>query len=252
MTAVPSACSGDINAGVPRITPSTVFIWSMSSAYLANPKSVTRNWPGIPDVSVTDGSVSASEYGYDLHADDQSVAVAGTALVLPRVAEPRTQRYVQIVDSQSGNRLVTSIEFLSPGNKTGEGRNAFRKKQDLLIDGDVNVVEIDLVRAGEWSISVPIQYVPPKHRGLYRAVVVRATEALDCEYYPIPIYAPLPTLKIPLRPTDDDVALELQPLLKMAYQNGAYAETLDYLGEPQKALPDDVREWTMRLVKKQG
>ena len=31
--------------------------------------------------------------------------------------EPATQRYIQIIDVQTGNRVVTTIELISPSNK---------------------------------------------------------------------------------------------------------------------------------------
>lgn len=139
------------------------------------------------------------------------------AVKLPRLIEPPTLRRVQIVDTQTGNRVVTSIEFLSPANKSGRGLASIRKKQQEFLDGGVNLVEIDLVRSGDWAISISLELVPPKLRGIYRALVVRAAEQVDCEYYPIPLTSPLPKIKVPLRPTDADVILELQPLLELAY-----------------------------------
>ena len=68
-----------------------------------------------------------------------------------------------------------------------------------------------------------------------------------CEYYPIPLTAPLPKLKIPLRPTDADIVFELQPLLEAVYTNGGYADDIDYNKSPhlplQKIVADRVSNW---------
>ena len=68
-----------------------------------------------------------------------------------------------------------------------------------------------------------------------------------CEYYPIPLTAPLPKLKIPLRPTDADIVFELQPLLEAVYTNGGYADDIDYNKSPHLPLPkivaDRVSNW---------
>ena len=79
----------------------------------------------VPDVVVTEPfRISASE-------QEGSVAVITEteAVLLPRYVEPPTLRRVQIIDTQNGNRVVTSIEFLSPANKVGRGLELYRKKQ---------------------------------------------------------------------------------------------------------------------------
>lgn len=201
----------------------------------------------VPDDVVTEPfKLSTSE-------QESSVAVITEteAVLLPRDVEPPTLRRVQIIDTQNGNRVVTSIEFLSPANKIGRGLELYRKKQREMIDGKVNLVEIDLVRTGDWAVAVDVGYVPVRLRGLYRAAVVRAVRTDQCEYYPIPLTASLPKLKIPLRPSDADVVLELQPLLEAAYTNGGYADDIDYSKSPLLPLPKIVADWTSDWLKQQ-
>ena len=200
----------------------------------------------IPDVIVTEPfRISTSE-----HEGSVAVMTETEAVLLPRDVEPPTLRRIQIIDTQSGNRVVTSIEFLSPANKIGRGLELYRKKQREMIAGAVNLVEIDLVRTGDWVVAVDVGYVPVKLRGIYRATVVRATRTDQCEYYPIPLTAPLPKLKIPLRPTDSDVVLDLQPLIEAAYTNGGYADDIDYNKSPLLPLPKVVADWVSDWLKK--
>ena len=61
-------------------------------------------------------------------------ASGGIALAEPLVLripeEMRAQRSIRIVDTRSGNRLVTAIEILSPSNKiSAQGRREYRQKQ---------------------------------------------------------------------------------------------------------------------------
>ena len=119
-----------------------------------------------------------------------------------------------------------------------------------MIEGAVNLVEIDLVRTGDWAVAVDIGHVPVKLRGIYRATVVRATRTDQCEYYPIPLTAPLPKIKIPLRPKDSDVVLELQPLIEAAYTNGGYSSDIDYSKSPLLPLPKVVADWVSDWLKK--
>ena len=76
---------------------------------------------------------------------------AGLALSNTAVAEPcvvalpselRTERHIEIIDRNSGNRVVTAIELLSPANKCkGPAREAYLRKQSEYIDGGVNLVD---------------------------------------------------------------------------------------------------------------
>ena len=194
----------------------------------------------VPDVVVTEPLQLAP-------AEQQgsvAVLVESDAVLLPRTVEPPTLRRIQIVDTQNGNRVVTSIEFLSPANKIGRGLELYLKKQREMIDGRVNLVEIDLVRIGDWAMAIDLGHVPVKLRGIYRASVVRAVRPDQCEYYPIPLTAQLPKLKIPLRATDADVILPLQPLLDAAYVNGSFGDDIDYSKPPRTPLPKVVAEWT--------
>jgi hypothetical protein len=82
----------------------------------------------IPDVSVVE---TGSEVR--LGAAGTSAAVAEPDLkpnpvILP--VEPTTKRHIEIVDFNSGDKVVTVIEVLSPANKVGEGRDRYVAKRD--------------------------------------------------------------------------------------------------------------------------
>ncbi len=47
----------------------------------------------------------------------------------------------------------------------------------------------------------------------------------------MPLREPLPSIKVPLRPTDADAVIDLQSLLAKAYRNGAY-DDIDYTRPP--------------------
>jgi hypothetical protein len=171
-------------------------------------------------------------------------------LVVPRESEPETLHRIEIVDTQTGHRIVTSIEFLSLANKVSEqGREQYRKKQQNLLAGRVNLVELDLLRAGKWVLAVPSGFVPKRCRGPYRIAVVRATRQDVAEVYPISFAEPLPTIRIPLRSDDKDVPLQLQPLVETAYVNGRYHEDLDYTKDPAPPLTGPDAAWADRLLR---
>lgn len=178
---------------------------------------------------------------------DQSAAATTMAiaepLVVPMQIEAETQRSLQIIDSSSGNRIVTAIEILSPANKLGEaGRQAYRRKQRDMLAGGVNLVEIDLLREGLYVMAVPARAVPRTHLAPYRICVVRASNPEWAEVYPTSLRQRLCTIKVPLRPADADVQLDLQSLIDRSYENGGY-EDIDYRIDPFPPLQGDDAVW---------
>jgi hypothetical protein len=178
-----------------------------------------------------------------------ATAVADDPLVVRRVEEPQTLRYIQVVDVTAGHRIVTSLEFLSLANKARKpGRQQYRRKQRKMLAGGVNLVEIDLLRAGKWVLAVPMEYAPPEYRQPYRISVVRADRPWLAEMYRVSLCAPLPTIRIPLRREDADVPLNLQTLIDAAYVNGRYADDLDYSKPPRPELTGPDAEWAERVL----
>jgi hypothetical protein len=59
-------------------------------------------------------------------------------------------------------------------------------------------------------------------------------------------------VKIPLRPTDADVLLDLQPLVDQCYRNGGYEGALNYNLEPDPPLLGADRDWADTLLREKG
>jgi hypothetical protein len=199
-----------------------------------------------PDVLVVE-EPAALEY-----APPATVVGAAEPRLITIPAESRTQRHLEIVDSNSGNRVVTAIEVLSPGNKTSEsGRRLYRNKQRDYIQGRVNLVEIDLIRAGQFILAVPESAVPDSCRATYMICVRRVVQSHRAELYPIPLRDPLPAIRIPLRPNDTDLLLQLQPLIEHCYQSGRY-DRIDYRQPLRPALDADDQPWADALLRERG
>jgi hypothetical protein len=163
--------------------------------------------------------------------------------------EPVTETFIEIREAGSGNRIITVIEFLSPTNKIpGEGQDLYRQKQKELRQAAVNLVEVDLVRAGASGFSVLAQQVPAHIRTPYKVVVRRGWEPLKAEFYPLPLREKLPGIRIPLRQTDRDVPLNLQAIIEQCYGNGRY-ETIDYQVEPNPPLTGEDALWADALLR---
>lgn len=179
-------------------------------------------------------------------ATNPSTTLAAVPVVVP-LSKPWTERWVEIRDTHS-NRLVTAIEFLSLGNKhSPRQREAFRKKQDALLSAGVNLVEIDLIRRGGWTITAPEDDVPDACAYPYRLCVLRAHAPLQAELYPAPLMSPLPAMSIPLRTDDADVALDLQALVNSAWDDGQY-DTINYALDPRPSFRPDDDAWIEHVI----
>jgi hypothetical protein len=203
-----------------------------------------------PDVRVVEHPPGAGLPG--TASPEGGVAVAEPLLV-PVLLEEVTQRSIRIIDTRSGNRVVTALEFLSPTNKSDViGRAAYEQKQLELRAAGVNLVEIDLLRAGPYVLSAAAQAVPLTHLVPYRIGVVRATQPRLAEMYRASLRERLPIIRIPLRETDPDARLDIQELIDKAYENGGYDAEIDYRVDPFPPLQGDDAAWADALLRQQG
>ena len=147
-----------------------------------------------------------------------AVATMEPILVEKYVGVPRS-RWVQIIDTSNGNRVVTVIEVLSPWNK-GSGRlnKEYCKKVRDYRDAGISLVELDLLRyppRGRLEITeadVPYDRLTP-----YMAVIQRGWKPTQWRIHPMPLRQQLPRIPIPLRQSDAEITLDLQPLIERVY-----------------------------------
>lgn len=141
--------------------------------------------------------------------------------------EPLTEFSIEIVDTKFGEKVITAIEVLSPENKrAGDGMVQFQKKQDEYRRARVSRIEIDLLREGRRTFDFPQRLLRPEQVKPYYVTVYRGHQPQQCEIYAIDLREPLPVIGVPLRATDADVALDLQPLIEHVYRTGRFP--IDY------------------------
>jgi Protein of unknown function (DUF4058) len=159
------------------------------------------------------------------------------------------ERRLEIQDAES-NRVITVIELLSPVNKnSAAGRAAYRKKQVEYIQGMVNLVEIDLLRCGEFVLAMPEEEWPRAHHAPYKICIRRVTRPAIAAGIGIQLRDKLPNIAIPLRPHDRDAVLELQPIIDDCYRDGRYY-TIDYDRPLDPPFSEDEQQWFKGLLKK--
>lgn len=201
----------------------------------------------FPDVHVTERMMGGDEQGGVAVAAETAVA---EPLVIEVEDEPLRQRSIEILDVETGERVVTCIEFLSPTNKRrGDGQKQYRQKQEECLEADVNLVEVDLTRAGERQFLVPMELIPATHRTTYQACIWRAAFPTRYEVYAMPLQARLPVIRVPLRPDDKDVVLDLQALVEQAYERGRY-DRIDYTRPLDPSLSGGDAEWVQEQLRK--
>ena len=165
--------------------------------------------------------------------------------ILVEVPEP-TPRWVEI--QTSTGKLVTVIEILSPANKTKTGREEFERKVRDLILGGVSVVEIDLIRGGRGARDVRQGNWPDEP---CQILVGRPWNRQVVEVYPCPLRDSLPVVGVPLRESDADATLDLQPLLDRCYEGGRYW-MLPYQEALSPALSESDFAWTQECLAAAG
>jgi hypothetical protein len=166
---------------------------------------------------------------------------------------PVRERYLEIRRPRS-HELITVIEVLSPTNKrTGKGRQQYEQKRLAIAETQTNLVEIDLLRAGE--------PMPLLHRGAplaramagdYRVVVSRGHLRHRADLYVISVRQALPTIPIPLREGEAEPQVDLQQVLNTVYDRGAYDMAVDYRLEPVSPLAPADAAWADRLLRERG
>ncbi len=206
-----------------------------------------RPRPIYPDVRVLERS------GKSRRIANGPVAVAtAEPLVIELPDEAETQAFIEIRERSLDSRLVTVIEMLSPSNKTpGPGQEQYLQKQHEVLEAGVSLVEIDLLREGDWILALARDWIEPAVQTCYGVVVRRGWRRTRAEYYPIALRQQLPTIKVPLRQTDTDVPLDLQALLDQTYENGGY-DDIDYTVDPQPPLHASDARWVDRVLRHTG
>ena len=203
-----------------------------------------------PDVAVTEQELRENGGATTTLAARPSAGTVTLPLTLPVASMAPNPRWVEIHEIE---RLVTVIEVLSPSNKRpGRDRKAYLEKQRRLVAGGINLVEIDLIRGGKTVSRLPDAALPEDHRTAYRACVYPARNAEVANFYRIPLRDPLPTLQVPLRPTDGPgVQLNLQAVIDQACRDGGLRDW-DYLEPLVPPLPAEDAAWAEERLRAAG
>jgi hypothetical protein len=161
------------------------------------------------------------------------------------------ETYLHIVDLQTGQRVVTVLEVVSPTNKyAGPGRDGYLAKQAEVRASDAHLVEIDLLRDGPHVLAVPERVARAVGPYDYFVSVNRAQgNRAGFQLYPRRLREPLPRFRCPLAPGDDDVVVNLQAVLERTYEFGGYQDVLRYDQPCDPPLSPEDQDWANGCIK---
>jgi hypothetical protein len=156
------------------------------------------------------------------------------------VEEEYRETFVEIYEADPEQRLVTSIEVLSPTNKRkgSPGWHEYLRKRQGLLLSDVNLVEVDLLRRGE---RMPMRDDWPDSP--YTLLVYRPNKERRCQVWEAHWRSPVPEIPVPLLKPDADLPLRLQPMIETTYQRSRYFRSIDYRKPLEPSLSPDEVAW---------
>lgn len=186
----------------------------------------------------------------DAQVSRPTVTRAATATE-PRIVtldQPLPMRHIEIIDAANSDQVITAIELLSLTNKKpGNDRKLDQAKQRSYVAAGINLVEIDLLRGGERAMMFPSQRYSDSTNSTYLISVNRMYMSSKCEVYRAPLRETLPILSIPLRPSDQDVALDLQSLIDLYHERSGIGLS-EYQRELDPPLSEVDAAWAASLL----
>lgn len=154
-----------------------------------------------------------------------------------------SENFLEIREVRTG-KLVTILELLSPANKLHEeGRKQYLQKRDHVFWSQTNVVEVDLLRAGE-----PMPVVGEVVESDYRILVSRAWQRPRAQLYPFNLQQPIPVFPLPLLRQDEAPEVDLGEILHALYERARFDLRLDYTQPPVPPLSDEDAAWAKQLL----
>jgi hypothetical protein len=238
----------DIQHALARIAPSRYLVRTGERSYLVLVEEEGKGrHPFQPDVSITTPRTRKKAARKGIGTAVAAPGEDADVMVLRAfIAEEHREAFVEIFEAAPEQRLVTSIEVLSPTNKRPKtpGRELYLRKREGHLLGEANLVEIDLLRSGE---RMPMLDDWPSSP--YTLMVARAGKHQSCRVWPAFFDRPLPTISVPLLKPDADLPLTLQPLIEGIYATSRYGQSIDYTRPLHPPLNPDEQTLLEQLLR---
>ena len=170
-----------------------------------------------------------------------------------RRTEEQTVRFLQILRLKPEREVVAVVELLSPINKKAHsrGRAEYQRKQQRVLDSDAHLLEIDLLRDGEYTLAPPLEVVSEAGGFNYILSLSRSDDRDNFYIWRLQLAEELPRLLLPLRDGEETI-LDLQSAFAQCYQVGRYRAELDYTRPSKPPLTPEQETWANALLVAQG
>jgi len=198
-----------------------------------------------PDVGITESWKQGVTPAWE------PASTSGVALAAPEIVrvDEEVERWIEI--RTEDGRVVTVIEILSPASK-GTDFSRYKLKQHNYLQSHTSLVEIDLLRAGHSTLPLPEDHLKKRLAGAaYNICCTRAWRPGTRELYKWPLRDRIPAFSIPLRDTDRDIVLDLQPLVDRCYEVGRYY-TGKFDADPEPPFSPEDAMWVDERLREAG
>jgi hypothetical protein len=157
------------------------------------------------------------------------------------------ENFLEIHEVKTG-KLVTILELLSPVNKLNkQGREDYERKRGYVFRSWTNLVEIDLLRAGE-----PMPVIGPPVQSNYRILISRGSQRPRAHLIAFTLRQPIPPFVLPLLAGDEEPKVDLNRILHDLYRRARFDLRLDYTQPPVPSLSAADTAWAQQLIKASG
>lgn len=204
----------------------------------------------LPDVTVRRTPNFAIAPNIQPVATGQAL-VATTSVEVVEAEEEVREPFIKVMTTHDDRHVVAVIEVLSPVNKQGAGREQYLKKQLDMLEGDVHLLEIDLLRVGQHTVAVAPASLLAWHGTAWDYVVClhRARTGNRYTCWPFTLYDALPVVDVPLTVGYADVLLDLGAIFTSCYDDGAFQRSVDYSRPPTPRLKPSEAQWAAEWLK---
>jgi hypothetical protein len=201
--------------------------------------------PFLPDVSVSTARGRKKSAKTTAAAVLERASADEPVEMRAFIEEEYRETFVEIFEATLEQRLVTTVEILSPSNKRPNtpGWDLYQRKRQSALLGGVHLVEIDLLRGGQ---RMPM--LDPWPNSPYTLLLARAKKSHRCKVWPVHFQRPLPTIPVPLAKPDPDIPLNLQPMVEAIYQRSRYERSIDYGRPLSPPLATEEAAWLKRQL----
>jgi hypothetical protein len=194
--------------------------------FIGRPDIAVASTPGAPGVTPHLVATSVTVLDVDVPMQDEV-----------------SENFLEIHEVKTG-KLVTILELLSPVNKLHrQGREEYARKRGYIFRSWTNLVEIDLLRAGE-----PMPVVGVQMQSDYRILVSRGLQRPHASLIVFSLRQPIPAFTLPLLPGDDEPEVAINRILHALYRRARFDLRLDYTQPPIPPLPAADAAWAQVLI----